>query len=449
MTTERRPNLAILPWGYVFEDFLDPLGITLERFRTTVSGGWLFNYVRALRAVGIDSTLVLVSRDARRVVWSEHEPTGARLCMLPARRWLRKSRQLRPGPVSESGHAVIQDAATHGSGKWGRSRLMEAFRDLARYSATPILPLVRSLRRGGCDGILCQEYEYPRFEMCVLAGGLLDMPVFGTFQGGRSGQGILQPLFRPWAVRHSTGLIIGAEDEARRVREAYGLGWEHIGVIQNPIALEEIPAIDRQAARRALGIDSAAPVAIWHGRVSIHTKGLDLLMEAWRDVADKRPNARLVLIGSGDDNDALRRAIAPELAAGTILWVDRYVQDKAEVYRLLSAGDVYVFPSRHEGFPVAPLEAMACGLPVIAGQASGVREILRRGEADGGLQVPAGDIAALATGIAALLDDLERARAMGAAARLRIERQFSVPAVGAQLGAWLTSRGFRVCKGNA
>ena len=449
IATERQPNLAILPWGYVIEDFLDPLGITLERFRTTVSGGWLFNYVRALRTVGIDSTLVLVSRDTRRVVWSVHEPTGARMCMLPARRWLRKSRQIPSGRSVESSHAMMQDAATDARGKRGQSRIMEALRDVARYSATPILPLMRSLRREGCDGILCQEYEYPRFEMCVLAGRLLGMPVFGTFQGGRSGQGVLQPLFRPWAVRHSTGLIIGAEDEARRVREAYGLDGDHIGVINNPIALEEIPAINQQAARRALGIDSAAPVAIWHGRVSIYTKGLDLLVEAWRRVATGRPEARLVLIGSGGDDDALRRAIAPELAAGTILWIDRYVQGKAEVYQLLSAGDVYVFPSRHEGFPVAPLEAMACGLPVIAGQASGVREILQRGEADGGLQVPAGDVAALAAGIAALLDDPERARAAGAAARLRIERQFSVPAVGAQLGAWLASRGFRACRGNA
>jgi glycosyltransferase involved in cell wall biosynthesis len=429
MTIKRRANLAILPWGYFFEEYLDPLGITVEQFCTTVSGSWLFNFVRALGTAGIDTTVVLFSRDAERVRWYLHGPTGARMCVLPARRWFRAPLKLRNR---------LSTALT------GRSRISRALLDLARYSATPVLPLMRALRRGGCDGILCQEYEYPRFEVCVAIGRMLGIPVFATFQGGLPGEGVLQPRLRPRAIRRCSGLIIGAVHEAERVHEAYSLDWDRIGVIQNPIALEEIPAVDRQAARRALGIDPAVPVAIWHGRVSMYTKGLDLLVEAWRSVADGRPDARLILIGSGGDDDILRRAIAPELAAGTIIWVDRYVQDRLEVSTLLSAGDVYMFPSRHEGFPVAPLEAMACGLPVIAGQASGVREILGRGEPDGGLQVRAGDAAALATATAALLDDPERARTMGAAARLRMERHFSVPAIGARLGAWLAGRGFPV-----
>jgi glycosyltransferase involved in cell wall biosynthesis len=54
----------------------------------------------------------------------------------------------------------------------------------------------------------------------------------------------------------------------------------------------------------------------------------------------------------------------------------------------LSVADVYVFPSRHEGFPVAPLEAMACGLPIVAAYAPGICDILSEGEESGGLVVP-------------------------------------------------------------
>jgi glycosyltransferase involved in cell wall biosynthesis len=473
-TADHRPNLAILPWGYVFEEFLDPLGITMEQFRTTVSGGWLFNYVRALGGVGIESTIVLVSRDARRTTWTAHEPTGARLCVLPAPIWLRAALRGRPTRTGRtrrrSGRAGAHDAApTTGQeavtgtdvaaaidrdeGGRNGALLLETMRDVARYGAMPVLPLTRALRRAGCTGILCQEYEYARFDVCVTVGRLMGIPVFGTFQGGTPGEGVLQPLLRPRAIRRSAGLIIGAAGEADRVREMYGIANEMIGRIHNPIALDEIEHADRDAVRASLGIEQDARVAVWHGRVSMHTKGLDVLVDAWRRIAGERPHARLLLVGSGGDDGVLRALVAPELEAGTIRWIDRYIPEKAEVYRLLYAGDVHVFPSRHEGFPVAPLEAMACGLPVVAAQASGVAEILggaggsdngcsAGGSADSGVQVPTGDAAALAAALAALLDDPDRTLRMGAAARRRAEQHFSVPAIGARLGEWLAGRGF-------
>jgi glycosyltransferase involved in cell wall biosynthesis len=52
-----------------------------------------------------------------------------------------------------------------------------------------------------------------------------------------------------------------------------------------------------------------------------------------------------------------------------VLWVDRFVHHRDEMRRYLSAGDVYAFPSRNDGFPTAPIEGMACGLPVVADDA--------------------------------------------------------------------------------
>ena len=82
-----------------------------------------------------------------------------------------------------------------------------------------------------------------------------------------------------------------------------------------------------------------------------------------------------------------------------------------------------MLPSEIEGFSLALLEAMACGLPCIATDAGGNREALANGA---GLLVPPGDPAALAKALASLLDDPDAARRMGSAARERAWREFDV-----------------------
>ena len=72
---------------------------------------------------------------------------------------------------------------------------------------------------------------------------------------------------------------------------------------------------------------------------------------------------------------------------------------------LLSAADVYAFPSRHEGFPVSLVEALGCGLPVVASDATGVEDILGPPGGRPGTIVPRDDRAALADAIADLLAD--------------------------------------------
>ena len=121
----------------------------------------------------------------------------------------------------------------------------------------------------------------------------------------------------------------------------------------------------------------------------------------------------------------------------SVLWVNEFVQDRTAIRRYLSAADVYAFPSRHEGFPVALIEAMACGLPVVAADAQGVPDILEGGEASGGLVVPRNDTAALALALGRVLDDEVWSRELGKRARCRVEACFSFEAVGKQLCTFL------------
>src|SRR5439155_2764176 len=129
---------------------------------------------------------------------------------------------------------------------------------------------------------------------------------------------------------------------------------------------------------------------------------------------------RLLLVGTGKDADKLRERIASMELRG-IFWMNEFVHDRNAIRRYLSAGDVYAFPSRHEGFPVSLIEAMACGLPVVAADAQGVPDILEGGEASGGLLVPRNDTAALALVLGLVSDDEVWSRELGKCARCRGE----------------------------
>jgi glycosyltransferase involved in cell wall biosynthesis len=175
-------------------------------------------------------------------------------------------------------------------------------------------------------------------------------------------------------------------------------------------------------------------VVVWHGRISIRHKGLDILLEAWDSLCRARQDRdlRLFLVGTGQDAEELQRHLESKPFRG-IHWINKYLHDRAEIRRYLSAGDVYAFASRHEGFPVAPLEAMACGLPVVAANVQGIPDIFEGNERSGGTIVPPEDVAALATALGRILDDEALGRELGQRARSRIEAAFSLEAVGEQL----------------
>ncbi len=407
-------TIALLPWGDLFEDHFDPLGVSLETFRNEFTGSYQFGYIEALRLASVRTVLFYVSARVSTTLRFTHTPTGATVCVLPAPKIHRAVRKI---------------------------TYFRGLQTLGRYLATPLGLLAREMRREGCDAILCQEYEYARFDACVLLGQLMRLPVFATFQGGNKRLTFLEYPLRSLALRACTGLIIATQTEFQRVRASYGVPSTKLARIFNPVDVAAWHAIDRKQARAALDIPIDARVVVWHGRVEIEPKGLDVLLEAWDRICCERleKDLRLLLVGTGSNANELLQRIKNMRLRG-VLRVDEFVNDRTVIQQYLSAADVYTLPSRHEGFPVAPIEAMACGLPVVAADAPGVPDIFQDGEASGGLVVPRDDAKALASALGRVLDDEAWGRELGKRARRRAEDSFSLLAISKQLRDFLLSQ---------
>jgi starch synthase len=428
-------TVGLLSWGNLIEDFLDTIGISLDEFCDSFIGSYMFGYVDALRTAGVRTVIICVSNHVTATTWRTHGPTGTTICILPAPRPYRLLRRVIRNPYGRTAASAFRDDLS------GRILLWPALKvihELIGYLATPPILLARALRSSGCNAILCQEYEFPRFDVCVLIGRLLTLPVFATFQGGDYQRWRIERVIRPLSMRGCHGLVIGAAREIRRVRERYRIPASKLVQIFNPVDLDVWRPEERVAARARLGLPQEARIVAWHGRISRWKKGLDVLLDAWAKLCAEHSDVelRLVLVGDGADATWLDHQIAA-LGLTGVHWHRAFLQDRAVIRTYLSAADVYAFPSRAEGFAVAPIEAMACGLPVVATDISGIRDVFAEAEASGGVIVPPDDPAALAAALWRLLDERDLRCELARRARERAIIAFSTPMIGRQLRSFL------------
>ncbi|GAB1545031.1 hypothetical protein NUACC21_77070 [Scytonema sp. NUACC21] len=437
-TTDPEPTIALFPVGDLLEDFLDSIGISFEAFCNEFVGSWMFGYVDALQRVGVRTILFCFSAQVATVSRFTHKPTGATICVLPPTRIYRGFRKLRRNSLKLYGASEGQSFKDIQDDNHLRRSLLTPIKDLAKslgtYLSTPLNLLARELALEGCQAILCQEYEYARFDVCVLLGKLMRIPVFATFQGGDRTLSWLESPLRQLAFRGCTGVIIATQTEIQRVCDRYQIPAFKIARIFNPLDVTSWQPISRQLAREMLNIPLDAKVVVWHGRVEINRKGLDILLQAWQQLYDRGcgQDLRLLVIGTGSEAERFQQQIDREQLQG-VMWLNEFVSDRTLIQKYLCAGDVYAFPSRKEGFPVAPIEAMSCCLPLVAAAAPGIPDILEYGEDSGGIIVSREDAAALATKLGEILDNPALGLKLGQRARDRAITGFAPEVIGKQL----------------
>ena len=198
-----------------------------------------------------------------------------------------------------------------------------------------------------------------------------------------------------------------------------GLDEHKVQVIRNGIDMERFqPRADTAVFETEFDLQDKKPLIGVIARLS-SDKGHIYLINALTRLLAFFPDMRLLVVGDGPERKNLERV----LCEGAL--TDRVIMTgvRRDIERILSALDLFVLPSLKEGLPIALLEAMAAGVPVVATRTGAVPQVIRQNE--DGILVPPGDPAALYEAINELLLDQEKARACAANARKRVQDMFS------------------------
>lgn len=211
-------------------------------------------------------------------------------------------------------------------------------------------------------------------------------------------------------------------------REA-GLPSDRVRLIPQGVDIDAFtPVDDRISIRRDLGLPTDGPLLTFVGSL-VHRKGLDVLLDGWSTIHRAHPETRLLLVGrdSFEGQKSETAFLSDQLARVPAAAAERIhrtgVQD--DVQRYLQASDIFVFPSRREGFGTVMVEAMACGVPCVVAELPGITDFIFP---DGrtGVVVAQNDAGGLSEGALRLLRDPEVAARMGEAARADAVDRFDI-----------------------
>ncbi len=336
---------------------------------------------------------------------------------LPAERWrhaIVALTEIDPGFAARIQRSDVQLVALHkppGQGLWQFPKLHRLFRQLQ-----PAIVHTRNL------GAL--EAQVPAWAAGVRARVHGEHGRDADDVDGTNRRHILmRRIYRRFVQQH---IALGGE-LAAYLRGPVGVPENQLTAIYNGVDHQRFsPAPQRLPIAGSPFTDPSLWLVGTVGRMQT-VKAQPLLAQAFVSALQQQPalrgTLRLVMVGEG----SLRAeclAILQQGGVAHLAWLPGARDDVPDVMRGL---DCFVLPSLAEGISNTILEAMACGLPVLATRVGASAELLVEGQT--GVLVPAGDLASLAAGLLRLAGNRAAAQAMGQAGRLRIEQRFSLPAM--------------------
>ena len=285
------------------------------------------------------------------------------------------------------------------------------------------LPTVWRLRRSGFRfDAIDAHFIYPEGVAAVLLGRVFRVPVLITLRG-------LLPLLIPYALRrpqlrfalNRAARLIAVSESLRESALPLGIPGERVRVIENGVDPDLFYPMDRQEARRQLGMSAVSetlsdpsgvsdlpestPLLVSVGTLSPR-KGFHLVIEALPALAARFPGIRYAIVGGagaeGAQEDELRHLAERLGVADRVIFAGP--QEREALAAWYSAADLSVLASAHEGCPNVVLESLACGTPVVATPVGDIPRILdRREDRPEAGRIVAREVPALIEGIAEAL----------------------------------------------
>jgi len=284
------------------------------------------------------------------------------------------------------------------------------------FSPVQFFRLVRFLRREKFDLI----HAYLTYSNIIgsLAGRISGIPVIASLRNARNHKGKhpFRNKIEEFSLRYLAQCVM-ANGEAVGIVARERSGKTPVEVVVNAVDLiPPLSDVDRNSLRHELVGDDQRPLILSVGRLT-KAKGFYDLLDAFKIIHSKHPNAVLVIAGGGDLKSGLiQRQRELELDKDVFL-----LGSRQDVPGLLAAADIYVNSSLWEGTPVSVLEAMAAGLPVVATTVGESPFMLSQ---ETGVLVPHSQPQELAAAIISLLDSPQKRTELGLAARARVKKDY-------------------------
>lgn len=214
-------------------------------------------------------------------------------------------------------------------------------------------------------------------------------------------------------------LVAVSDDVAGAIRASIRPARGHLHTIPNGVTVARYVDASPSGLRAALGIPAGVCLVVCVAKM-LEQKGHRFLVDAMATPPLRDTAMHVVLVGEGPLRDEIRGR------ARDFGLLDRlhFVGNRSDVPALLAEADAFVLPSMWEGLPMALLEAMAAGLPIVATSVAGTRQVIDDGRH--GLLVAPGDAGALATALDRVVRQADLRRRLGDAARAHVNTAFSV-----------------------
>jgi glycosyltransferase involved in cell wall biosynthesis len=232
---------------------------------------------------------------------------------------------------------------------------------------------------------------------------------------------VLSQRLRRWILLMRADCFIAVSSEMVQILQEIGIPPEKIAPIPNGVLFTEASRnYDPVSLKRELLGNAAVQVVLYVGRLA-EVKGIDRLLKVWAAMPHGE-GAVLLIVGDGPLREELEATVRRSPLRSSV----SLLGPQADVSRFYGMADLFVLPSRSEGMSNALLEAMAAGLPSVASDVGGNREVIQ--DEESGFLVNWEDTAACADLLNALLADSHRRQTVGEAAKRRVQ-EFALPRV--------------------
>ncbi len=292
-----------------------------------------------------------------------------------------------------------------------------------RYDPLVLPRLWRHLRRWRADIVVCMDHHNAMLwgRLAAIGAGVPAQVAVSHSTGLYGKRGSLRCADR-WLMEFTDRMVALSATHAAYLRDVEGIAPGKIRVIENGIDAERFaPAPEGDDLRGSLGIGPGERVVMMVAALRPEKAHEALIDAATRLMASGR-SLKFLLVGDGEQRAFLERRVTENGLDGCV----RFLGVRHDVARLLHLADVLVLPSHPvvETLPLAVLEAMAAGVPVVASRVGSLPELIDDG-VTGRLIAPA-DGVELADAIEGILNDPDSAASMADAARLRVRERYSL-----------------------